>query len=89
MLRLLKSSHLFKRLGLFDGLFDRVFYLKKYPDLAAAGVNPIFHYLSYGAVEGRKPHPLFDADYYLRRNPQARDSESPILHFLERGAGAV
>lgn len=35
--------------------FDRVFYLKSYPDVAAAGVDPLEHYLQHGRVEGRLP----------------------------------
>jgi hypothetical protein len=64
-------------------LFDRAFYLRKYPDLAAAGVNPLLHYVRYGAAEGRKPHPLFDPEYYLRRYPELRGNTNPLLHFLE------
>lgn len=89
MLERLKRVRLFKYLRLFDGPF----YLRKYPDLSAAGVKPLrhyllCHYLRYGAAEGRKPHPLFDPDYYLRRNPQARDAGSPLVHFLEKGGAS-
>jgi hypothetical protein len=79
--RRLNQLRLLKRLR----LFDSAFYLRKYPDLAAAGVNPLRHYLEYGAAEGRKPHPLFDPDYYLRRNTQARGCGDPLIHFLEQG----
>jgi hypothetical protein len=66
-------------------LFDRDFYLHKYPDVAAAGVNPFWHYLEHGAEEGRKPHPLFDHDFYLLCCPEARNAAQPsILHFLEQ-----
>jgi hypothetical protein len=66
-------------------LFDRDFYLHKYPDVAAAGVNPLQHYLEHGAEEGRKPHPLFDHDFYLLYCPEARDAAEPsILHFLKQ-----
>jgi hypothetical protein len=66
-------------------LFDRDFYLHKYPDVAAAGVNPLRHYLEHGAEEGRKPHALFDHDFYLLCCPEARDAAEPsILHFLKQ-----
>jgi hypothetical protein len=66
-------------------LFDRDFYLRKYPDVAAARVNPFRHYLQHGAEEGRKPHPLFDHDFYLLCSPEARDTAQPsILHFLKQ-----
>ena len=37
------------------GLFDPRWYLRTYPDVAAAGVDPLRHYAEYGAVEGRMP----------------------------------
>ncbi len=79
--RVLRHFRLLKYLR----LFDAAFYLRKYPDVAAAGVDPLRHYLRYGAAEGRKPHPLFDPDYYLRRNPQALGGGNPVVHFLEKG----
>ena len=65
-------------------IFDAKFYLWKYPDVAAAGGDPLRHYLEYGASEGRKPHPLFDHDYYLLCCPEARHGSEPsIFHFLK------
>jgi len=71
--------------GAFEGanphpLFDTAFYLRKYPDVAASGVNPLFHYLLHGAREGRKPHPLFQPDYYVAQCPEA--AGHPLLHFI-------
>jgi len=59
------------REALANPVFDAEFYLRKYPDVAAARVDPLRHYLKYGRGEGRKPHrlcepggwhPLFDPD---------------------------
>ncbi|MEX3901059.1 glycosyltransferase [Paraburkholderia sp. BR10954] len=36
--------------------FDRNFYLKTYPDVLQAGVDPLEHYLRYGRGEGRLPN---------------------------------
>ncbi len=63
-------------------LFDREFYLRTNPDVAAAGVDPLRHYLEHGAAEQRQPHPLFDPVHYLACCPQARDADNPLLHFL-------
>jgi hypothetical protein len=64
-------------------LFDPAFYLKKYPDVAESGMNPMLHYSLHGAAERRKPHPLFDPDYYLLRCPEVKTSGSdPLMHFL-------
>jgi hypothetical protein len=67
-------------------LFDRAFYLERYPDVRHAGIDPLRHYLLHGAAEGRKPHPLFQPDYYLARCPEAKNSRNPLLHFLDTGA---
>jgi len=68
-------------------LFDPAFYLRKYPDVAAAGLNPFCHYLKHGYKELRQPHPLFDPVFYLERNPDVRDARvNPLLHYLRHGA---
>jgi hypothetical protein len=68
-----------------SGLFDAAFYLRRYPDVRKAGINPLRHYLRHGAAEGRKPHPLFEPGYYLARCPEAGNSRNPLLYFLEEG----
>jgi GT2 family glycosyltransferase len=35
--------------------FDREFYLNQYPDVAAAGADPLQHYLNHGRAERRAP----------------------------------
>ena len=35
--------------------FDGEAYLAAYPDVRAAGVNPLAHYLRHGRLEGRVP----------------------------------
>jgi hypothetical protein len=68
-------------------LFDPAFYLRKYPDVAAAGVNPLCHYLKHGAAELRQPHPLFDPGFYLDRNPDVRRAGvNPLVHYVRHGA---
>jgi hypothetical protein len=66
-------------------LFDRKFYLERYPDVRQAGMNPLWHYLQHGAAERRKPHRLFEPDYYLSCCPEARNSANPLLHFIRTG----
>lgn len=71
------------------GLFDGDFYLEKYPDVRAAGLDPLRHYVEHGAAEERKPNRLFDPAYYLRQRPEARAvGVDPLVDFLE-GGGAV
>ena len=38
-----------------SALFNTRAYLAKYPDVAAAKINPLRHYRTYGAAEGRDP----------------------------------
>jgi hypothetical protein len=37
--------------------FDTRFYLQQNSDVAAAGMNPFFHFLNFGAAEGRATVP--------------------------------
>jgi len=68
-------------------LFDPGFYLRTYPDVAAAGINPFCHYLKWGNAEGRRPHPLFDTEFYLRKNPDVRAAGiDPLVHYVRHGA---
>jgi cytochrome P450 len=70
-----------------SGLFDRDFYLAQCPQLAASGVDPIYHYLQYGAAQGRDPNPLFDSDWYLRCYPGVwAERINPLVDYIERGA---
>ncbi len=38
--------------------FDTRFYLRVYPEVARAGLNPLAHYIRHGRAEGRPPHGL-------------------------------
>jgi glycosyltransferase involved in cell wall biosynthesis len=68
-------------------LFDRKWYLTTHPDVAAAGMDPVLHYLRHGADEGRAPGPDFDGPEYLRANPDvAAAGMNPLVHFLRHGA---
>jgi glycosyltransferase involved in cell wall biosynthesis len=64
-------------------LFDKNWYLRKNPDVAAANVNAALHYLQRGGREGRSPGPFFQASAHLRANPEvAAAGANPLLHFL-------
>lgn len=66
--------------------FDRAHYLSAYPDIAAAGVDPLDHYLTAGRREGRDPRPDFNAADYLEVNPDvAASGLDPFLHWLVAG----
>ena len=73
--------------------FDTKLYLIHNPDVAAGGVDPLEHYLRYGAKEGRATYDAvgdavngFDAQYYLLRNPDvAAAGVDPLQHYNTMG----
>lgn len=67
-------------------LFDRAWYLRENPDLAARGESPELHYLFCGAAAGQDPGPGFCGAEYLALNPDARASGlNPLLHYERIG----
>jgi len=67
-------------------LFDRRFYLKQNPDVKKAGLDPIKHYLAYGAADGRNPSENFDGSFYLQNyRDVALVGLNPLVHFLRFG----
>lgn len=69
-----------------SGLFDRRWYRKSNPDVAASGMHPLVHYLLFGAYEGRQPNPVFDSRFYVSQNPDVRESGiNPLLHYITQG----
>lgn len=65
-------------------LFDALYYVSRYPDVAQSGVAPLDHYLLHGFNEGREPHPLFNPAYYRSTVPPelANQIDEPVFHFL-------
>lgn len=68
-------------------LFDQAWRLRHSPDLAAAGIAPLVHFLLAGAAEGRSPHPLFDEAWYAAGHPEAAaHGISGLEHYVRAGA---
>jgi hypothetical protein len=66
--------------------FDATFYLAANPDIAAAGVDPLRHFLTTGWLEGRDPTPRFSVRDYLELHPDVAGSGlNPFAHFLISG----
>ncbi|MFD2741609.1 glycosyltransferase family 2 protein [Sulfitobacter aestuarii] len=64
-------------------LFDGEWYLKRYPDVEALGMDPAEHFIRFGAILQRDPGPQFNTANYLERNPEAATSGvNPLLHFM-------
>jgi len=69
-----------------SGLFDPLWYLKRYPDVAATGQDPLMHYVLHGGAEGRDPHPLFDGKWYIAQYADYTVScLSPLGHYVVEG----
>lgn len=65
---------------------DADFYLTRYADVAAAGIDPVLHYCRFGWKEGRDPTPGFSTAYYLANNPDvAAAGINPFAHYLLHG----
>ncbi len=70
--------------------FDATWYLSENPDVAAAGLDPLEHYVAHGVEEGRAPNPFFDAAWYLAQNPDVQASGvHPLMHYMNHGAAEL
>ncbi len=69
-----------------DPIFDPDWYVARYPDVAAAGLDPWRHYRELGVAEGRFPVRFLDTDWYLAVNPDvARSGLDPLTHYRRHG----
>jgi O-antigen biosynthesis protein len=69
-----------------SGLFDHEWYLKQYPDIAELKIDPVKHYLRYGAAEGRDPNSEFSTWGYLDTYPDvATHGANPFIHYIQYG----
>jgi hypothetical protein len=67
-------------------LFDEKWYMARYPDVCAAGLDPLTHWLNYGWREARQPNPYFDPVFYLSNNPDVTTADlNPLQHYASSG----
>lgn len=63
--------------------FDAAWYRAENPDVSG---DPRLHYAEVGWREGRRPHPLFDSDWYVATNPHVATSDAdPLRHYATAG----
>ena len=74
-------------------LFNSEYYLQQNPDVAQAlaggsfNGDPLLHYVTSGAAEGRDPNPFFDSDYYVAENSGVAESGlNPLEHYVLSGS---
>ena len=66
--------------------FDATYYLAQYPDIRTINVDPLYHYLTYGAAEARDPSADFNTFLYLRENHDVASSGiNPLVHYISNG----
>ncbi len=69
-----------------DGRIDPDWYRLAYPDVAAAGIDPVFHYLVRGHREGRDPSPHFNTFAYGQTHADVVASgTNPLQHYAVWG----
>jgi hypothetical protein len=83
-LRFVMNFQMMRPRSAFRQLFDADYYREAYPDVAASGVNPFWHFVVQGAFEGRNPHPLVDTSFYLSQCPQARGVNA-LCDYVQQG----
>lgn len=67
--------------------FDAAFYLRAYPDVRSAGLDPLQHYLSSGWRESRDPAPDFDTVFYrMAVSGGTHPDLCPLVHYNRFGA---
>ena len=69
-------------------LFDPLWYLNQYPDVAASGLEPLTHYVVAGAGEGRAPGPWFDVELYRSLRPEVPPGRE-LTDYLQGGAWEI
>src|SRR5690606_33097240 len=62
-------------------LFGPDFYLDRNPDVRAANLDPLRHFVEHGAGEGRWPNPWFDPSWYRAREQPRGDESNPLFHY--------
>lgn len=69
-----------------SGLFDELWYLHRYPEVADSGLSAIEHFIQIGADKGYSPSALFNTRWYLQTYADvAQGSINPLLHYILHG----
>lgn len=69
-----------------SGLFDVDYYLSTYEDVRTSGLDPIAHFVYYGAAELRNPNAFFNMAAYLLKNADVMQAcVNPFEHYIVAG----
>lgn len=64
--------------------FDEDWYLREYPEVKKLEMNPILHYLEFGAHLGFNPNETFDTNWYFKTYVEP-NKINPFFHYLNKG----
>jgi hypothetical protein len=82
ILKAFGNRHLIKQ----SRLYDKDWYLSRYPDVQTSGLTPDFHFLLFGMHEGRDPGPDFSQlKYALFYKDVLLSRSNPLLHYVTHG----
>lgn len=69
-----------------SGFFDAAWYMEQYKDVKPLGIDPVEHYLMFGAKMLRDPSLKFSTRGYLLTNSDVLQANiNPLVHFLKFG----
>ena len=63
-------------------LFDEVWYGSSYPDVVAAGIPGLVHYVNSGWKEWCDPHPLFSTKWFRSQWKERPHTENDLSQYL-------
>lgn len=67
-------------------LFDKDWYVGKYPNVKDYKKSPLSHYLKVGYKQGYNPSTTFSTERYLHAYPDVKkDNVNPLLHYVRKG----
>lgn len=70
-----------------SGLFDPDWYRSAYKDVGSTAMEPIEHFVRFGARMLRNPSERFDTRFYLSTNSDVADAGvNPLVHYIIAGA---
>ena len=73
-----------------SGFLDAAWYSSRYPDVVAAGIDPLLHFIRFGVDERRDPNRFFDCAWYSEHYADVQASGvHPLLHYLGHGAAEL
>lgn len=73
-----------------QGFLDPDWYQARYPDVVAAELDPLLHFIRHGLAERRDPNRFFDSAWYTEHYPDIGASGlHPLLHYLQTGAAEL